>query len=68
LKDSSVLKIAFTVWFNNVEMDESGAVLNEEYAALRAFQSIRPYFDDGYSSDDISPPLEQWEVPENEIE
>ena len=67
LLDSGVMKTAFTVWSNNVELDENGIVTNDGYAEFRAFQSIRPHFDDEYTYDDIEPPFEQWEVIENEF-
>ena len=66
--DPTVMKEAITVWSNNVEVDGAGQVLNEEWARFRAFQSIRHHFDRSFSRADITPPLESWEVKENESE
>lgn len=66
--DPTVMKIAITVWSNNIEVDAAGVVLNEEWACFRAFQAIRLHFDPNFSNADIVPPLEQWEVMENEFD
>jgi|KBSMisStandDraft_5_1062788.scaffolds.fasta_scaffold332106_2 hypothetical protein len=65
--DPYVMKLAITVWSNNLEVDETGRVLNEEWARFRAFQAIRHNFDKNFSRADIAPPLETWEVLENEL-
>ena len=68
ISDPFVMKLAITVWSNNIEVDETGRVLNEEWARFRAFQAIRQNFDKNFSHADIAPPLETWEVMENELD
>ncbi len=67
ITDPSVIKEAVTVWSNNIEVDASGKVTNAEWARFRAFQMIRRHFDSDFSSERILPPLEQWEVMENQV-
>ena len=66
--DPTVMKIAITVWSNNIEVDATGKVLNEDWARFRAFQAIRHHFDSSFSPANVIPPLEQWEVTENELD
>ena len=68
ITDPTVMKEAITAWSNNLELDAAGNVVNEEWARFRAFQVIRRHFDDNFSLTDIRPPLEQWEVMENELD
>ena len=65
--DPTVMMEAITVWSNNIEIDKDGRVLNEDWARFRAFQTIRRHFDKSFSMSNIIPPLEQWEVLENEL-
>lgn len=60
----TIIKTAFTIWMNNIRMNEDGTVENEEYAAFRAFQCLRPHFDPRYSHDDIVPPFSDEELAE----
>jgi len=64
--DPTVMKEAITVWSNNIEIDDKGLVINEDWARFRAFQAIRRHFDKNWSN--ITPPLEQWEAMENEFD
>jgi hypothetical protein len=68
IADPFVMKVAITVWSNNLEVDEKGLVINEDWARFRAFQAIRHHFDKNFSTANIKPPLEQWEVMENEFD
>lgn len=63
--DPTIIVTAYTVWMNNIQTDELGNVLNEEYAALRAFQVLRPHFDPAY--DGPTPPFADWELVEEQF-
>ncbi len=62
--EPTIFATAFSIWMNNIELDESGNVLNEEHAALRAFQCLRPHFDPTFSHKDVQPPFADWELLE----
>ena len=62
----SGIKGAISIWSNNLEIDENGIVLNEDYAAFRAFQWLRSDFDPSFDDKDIQPPFEDWELEEHE--
>ena len=65
--DPSTIKQVFSIWSNNIEIDEKGNILNEDAASLRAFQYLRSCFDPDFDASDIVPPLEGWEIIEHEI-
>jgi hypothetical protein len=43
--DPTHLRTTLSIFVNNLEVDETGKVLNYEDARFRAFQYFRPYFD-----------------------
>ncbi len=49
----------FTIYMNNIKMDENGNIMNNEYAMKRAAQQIRQCIDSNYK---VEPPFEEWEV------
>ena len=53
-----MLEIAYAIFANVLEFDESGAPVNAKYAEYRAAQYIRQYHDSSYQ---VSPPFEAWE-------
>ncbi len=55
----SELEMAFTIFTNVLEVDDSGRVTNGGHAQRRAAQWIRNYCDPSY---EIEPPLADWEV------
>ena len=57
-EESSFAELAFAIFMNNLEVDESGNVLNYTYCENRAAQSVRRYFDRDYK---VVPPFENWE-------
>lgn len=63
-EESSFIEAAYAVFMNNLELDESGRVLNYKYAEKRAAQYIRQYYDAQYAAD---PPFEAWETKLYEI-
>ncbi len=65
--DPSIIKLVFSIWSNNIEIDENGSVLNEDRSSLRAFQYLRSCFDPDFDAGDIVPPLEDWEMVEYEL-
>ena len=58
-EESSFAEQAFTIFMNNLEVDEDGNVLNYKYAENRAAQYIRRYFDSSYT---VEPPFENSEM------
>ena len=57
--ESSFAEQAFAIFMNNLEVDESGNVLNYKYCENRAAQFIRSYFDVEYQ---VTPAFEYWET------
>ena len=58
-EDSSCMEQAFSIFMNNIELDNEGNVLNYKYCERRAAEYIRKYFDSDYSLDK---PFEDWEL------
>lgn len=58
-EEPSAMEQAFAIFANVIELDDSGNVLNEKKAELRAAQYIRQYVDREYLAE---PPFEDWEV------
>ncbi len=60
LKDSpSNVEAIFSVYMNNIEMDDDGIVLNNKHAMKRAAQYIRSTYDSDYV---VVPEFEDWEL------
>lgn len=57
--EPSAIEQAFAIFANVIILDESGKVLNAEYAEKRATDYIRRYFDPAYQ---INPEYEDWEI------
>ena len=57
--DSSCMEMAFSIFMNNIELDNEGNVLNYRYCERRAAEYIRRYFEPDYSLDK---PFEDWEL------
>lgn len=55
----SIVESIFSVYTNNIEMDNDGIVLNNKHAMKRAAQYIRSSFDSGYV---VVPEFEDWEL------
>ena len=66
--DPFVMKQVFSIWSNNIELNEKEEVINDEHSAIRAFQFLRVQFDPNFTYEDIKPPLEDWETKEFEFE
>lgn len=62
--DPTILRTTLAVWMNTVEMDDSGAVTNENDAAFRAFQYFRHMFDRDYNQSKDAPTFEPSEIEE----
>lgn len=58
MEEPSLMEQAYAIFANNIEMDESGRVLNAKHAEHRAAQYIRQYCE----GDQAEPPFEGWEV------
>ena len=58
-EESSFAEQTFAIFMNNLEIDETGNVLNYKYCENRAAQYIRDYFDSEYK---VEPPFESWEI------
>lgn len=58
-EDSSCMEQAFSIFMNNIELDNEGNVLNYKYCERRAAEYIRIYFNPDYSLDK---PFEDWEL------
>jgi len=59
LQEPSSMEMLFTIFTNNLELDEAGAPLNAGYCEDRAAQWLRSYCDRSY---DVEPPLTDDEV------
>ncbi len=60
LMDSpSDMETMYSVYMNNIEMDENGTVLNDKHAMKRAAQYIRSSYDMKYV---VVPEFEDWEL------
>lgn len=49
-EEPSLLQTVYAVFANNIEMDDSGTVLNAKHAEQRATQYIRQYCDSTYTA------------------
>lgn len=58
IEEPSMLEIAYAIFANVLEFDESGAPINAKYAEYRAAQYIREYCDPSYRA---LPAFEAWE-------
>ena len=58
-EEPSAIEQVFAIYANVIEMDENGMVLNNQYAQLRATDSLRKYCDPSFV---VDPPYEDWEV------
>lgn len=58
-EEPSAIEQVFAIYANVIEMDENGRVLNNEYAQLRATDSLKQYCDPNFK---VHPPYEDWEV------
>lgn len=47
-EEPSLLESVYAIFINNIEMDDTGTVLNAKYAEKRAAQYIRQYCDRNY--------------------
>jgi hypothetical protein len=64
INDPTIISTAFTIWMNNIQMDDDNIVQNEEHATFRAFQYLRQHFDHRFTHDDIQPPFTEDELDE----
>lgn len=58
LQEPSAMEMVYTIFTNNLELDENGAPLNARYCENRAAQWLRSYCDASYI---VDPPLEDHE-------
>jgi len=58
LQDPSAMEMVYTVFTNNLELDEKGAPLNARYCEQRAAQWLRQYCDRDYI---VEPPFAEHE-------
>lgn len=63
-EESSFVEAAYAIFINNIEMDDSGKVLNYKYAEKRAAQYIKSYYEASYI---VDPPFNDWETELYEI-
>ena len=61
LTGPSAMKQVFSIWSNNIEIDEEGKVLNEDYALFRGGQYLRVAFDPNFHYHEVVPPFEPCE-------
>jgi hypothetical protein len=63
LKDeASLVEQAYAIYSNNIEMDDTGKVINNGYAMKRAAQWIR-FVCRGHGEEyEVVPPFEDWET------
>ncbi|MBX4892079.1 hypothetical protein HJA76_08325 [Rhizobium bangladeshense] len=58
LKEPSAMEMVYTVFTNNLELDQNGAPLNSRYCEERAAQWLRHYCDPTYK---VEPPFAEFE-------
>lgn len=58
-EESSFAEQTFAIFMNNLEVDETGNVVNYKDCERRAAQYIRKYYDSSYT---VEPPFEKWET------
>lgn len=58
-EDSSCMEQVFSIFMNNIELDQEGNVSNYKYCEKRAAEYIRRYFKPDDSPDK---PFEDWEL------
>ena len=58
-EESSFAEMAFAIFMNNLELDETGRVTNYKYCERRAAQYIKHYFEPEYQ---VEPAFEAWEL------
>ena len=64
INDPTIIKTVYTIWMNNIELDNENRVTNEQHASFRAFQYLRTQFDDEYTFDRITPTYTSAELNE----
>nr|WP_299169537.1 hypothetical protein [uncultured Allomuricauda sp.] len=57
--EPSAIEKVFAIYTNVIELDETGAVQNDEYAQKRATDYLRSYCDPDF---EVEPPYEDWEI------
>ena len=57
--DPSAIEMAYAIFANVLEFDESGQVLNAQHAQKRATDYVKAYCVRGFK---VEPPFEDWEV------
>jgi hypothetical protein len=57
--EPSALEMAYAIYCNVLDLDDSGTVLNDRQAQQRAAQYIRSYCEPSYV---VEPPFEVWEL------
>jgi hypothetical protein len=60
----TIIKTVYTIWMNNIQLDDEHQVVNKEHACFRAFQYLRTQFDSEYRFDQIDPPFTGAELGE----
>lgn len=58
-EEPSAIEQVYAIFANVIELDESGNVMNADYAQRRAAQYLRSYCDSSYF---VDPPFEYWEL------
>jgi hypothetical protein len=58
-KEASLVEQVYAIYANNIQLDESGTVVNQQQAMRRAAQYIRSVCDATY---EVEPALEEWEM------
>ena len=58
-EESSFAEMAFAIFMNNLELDETGRETNYKYCERRAAQYIKHYFEPEYQ---VEPAFEAWEL------
>ena len=59
MDEASLMEAAYSVFLNNLEIDEEGIVLNFEHAKKRAAHYLKSVTDSSYEP---NPKFEDWEV------
>lgn len=57
--EPSAIEQVYAIFANVLELDDSGQVLNAQYAQKRATDYLRSYCDPNFK---VDPPYEDWEV------
>jgi len=58
-EEPSAIEMAYAIYANVIEMDDTGLVINAKHAEKRATDYIRSYCDSSFL---VQPPYKSWEI------